>query len=461
MRICQVWVVASAIVLAGSIPAAAQTLTQTLEAAYSFNPTLNAARSNLRAIDENIAIARSGNRPTVSANVNSTTSSTRSRLRNGTDVTTGTRPTTIDLTFTQPLFQGFTVRNTIRQRESAVKAERASLVDTEQLILLDAATAFADVIETRQIVSLRRNDVAFLGEQVRAAQDRFEVGEGTRTDVSQAEARQAEARSFLNFAISDMETAEATYFQITGLEARTLRNNFNVERLLPKTVDSAVSTGQQTHPAIEAALFNVDTTIFNVKAIEGEFLPSVGVTGEIGTAWNTGGGSALASVERADSASFGLNVSIPLYQGGAVSARVRQAKQQVGTARIQVDETRDLVRQRTLAAFATYVASVRTIQDARTGVFAQQLALQGVIEEQRVGQRTTLDVLDAQRDLINAQITLVSAERDKEVAAFSLLTTVGSLTARSLGLAVQYYKPEEYTNVIRDKWFGFRTPDGR
>ncbi|MEM8664387.1 MAG: TolC family outer membrane protein [Pseudomonadota bacterium] len=443
-------------------PAAAQTLTQSLEAAYSVNPTLNSARSALRAVDEDIAIARSGNRPNLAATFSSTTTATKSRFRSGQEITSGTRPTTIDLTFTQPLFQGFQVRNTIRQAEASVRAQRASLVDTEQSILLDAATAFEDVIENRQIVQLRRNDVAFLGEQVRAAQDRFEVGEGTRTDVSQAEARQAEARSALNFAVANLSIAEATFFQVTGLKARTLRDNFNVERLVPRSVDLAVKTGQQGHPAIEAALHDVDTALFNVKAIEGRFLPSVDVTGQVGTAFNTGTGGGIAgAVERADSASFGLNVTIPIYQGGLVSAQVRQAKEQLGTSRIQVDVTRDAVRQNTLATYAQYVASVRTIFDARTGVFAQQLALQGVIEEQRVGQRTTLDVLDSQRDLIEAQLQLISAERDKDVAAFALLSDVGRLTARRLGLSVQFYRPEEHTDAVRDKWFGFRTPDGR
>lgn len=437
-------------------PAAAQTLTQSLEAAYSLNPTLNAARSSLRSVDENIAIARSGNRPNLSASFSSFTNSTRTRFRNGVRNTTGNRPTDLQLTFTQPLFQGFQTRNTIRQAEAAVRAQRASLVNTEQDVLFDAATAFEDVIQNRSIVNLRRDDVRFLGEQVRAAQDRFEVGEGTRTDVSQAEARQAAAQSALNFAISSLRASEATFLQVTGLDARTLRDNFNVDRLVPSGLHSAIEIGQSGHPAIEAALHDVDTALFNVKALEGQFLPTVDVTGQVGSSFNGARG-----VERSDSASFGLNVSIPIYQGGRVSALVRQAKQDLGTSRIQVDVTRDAVRQNTAAAWAAYQASVRTIFDSRTEVFAAQLALQGVVEEQRVGQRTTLDVLDAQRELIDAQITLVVAERDKDVAGFALLSAVGRLSARTLGLAVDFYQPEEHTKVIRDKWWGFRTPDGR
>lgn len=316
---------------------------------------------------------------------------------------------------------------------------------------------FEDVIQNRAIVKLRQDDVRFLGEQVRAAQDRFEVGEGTRTDVSQAEARQAQARTLLNFSVANLETSEATFFQVTGLEARTLRDNFNIDRLVPKDLKTAVHVGQQGHPAIRASQFDVDTAIFNVKAIEGQLLPSVDVSGQLSRTWNP----VQTGVNRSESASFGLNVSIPIYQGGRVSALVRQAKEDLGASRIQVDVVRDIVRQNTLAAYANYQASVRSIFDARTGVFAAQLALEGVIEEQRVGQRTTLDVLDSQRDLITAQITLVQAERDKDVAAFSLLSAIGRLTARYLGLGVDFYQPEEHTDAIRDKWFGIRTPDGR
>ncbi|WP_108659665.1 TolC family outer membrane protein [Acuticoccus kandeliae] len=436
--------------------AQSQTLTESLAAAYNTNPTLNAARSRLRAIDENIAIARSGNRPRLSAAFSQETNTSRIVGDRGFRGTSGSNPTQVALQLTQPLFQGFQVRNTIRQSESAVKAERASLQNTEQSVLFDVATSFEDVIQNRSIVSLRESDVEFLTAQVQAAQDRFEVGEGTRTDVSQAEARRAQAVSALAFARANLSSSEATYRQLTGLDARNLKNNFNVERLLPKSLNSAIDIGQQGHPAIIATLFDVDTAMFNVKAIEGQALPSVNVTGQLSTTWNQ-----QTNVDRQDAASLGLNVSVPIYQGGLIAAQTRQAKEQLGTSRIQVDLTRDQVRQNTVASWASYDASVRSIFAARTGVFAAQLALQGVVEEQRVGQRTTLDVLDAQRDLVSAQVTLVQSERDKEVAAFALLGAIGRLGVETLGLQVAVYRPQEHTDAVRDKWFGFRTPDGR
>jgi outer membrane protein len=439
-----------------SAPGSAQTLTATLSAAYNNNPELNTERSRLRATDEGIAIARSGNRPVLGASFDWTNQTSRIAGTRGLRGTSGSSPITIALTLTQPIFNGFQTRNTIRQAESAVQAGRASLENTEQSVLLDAATAFFDVIQDRQIVTLRENDVSFLGEQVRAAQDRFEVGEGTRTDVSQAEARQATAQSALNFARANLAASEARFQQFTGLTPRSLRADINAERLIPPTLEAAVEIGQQGHPAIFASLFDVDTATFNVKTLEGQFLPSVNVVGQVGRTYNQGDG-----VNIQDQASIGLNVDVPIYQGGRVSAQVRQAKEQLGTARIQVDFVRDQVRQNTVAAWAAYIASVRTIFSSRTGVFAAQLALQGVIEEQRVGQRTTLDVLDAQRDVITAQVTLVQSERDKEVAAFTLLAAVGRLSAARLSLPVDIYRPAEHTDAVRDKWHGFRTPDGR
>ncbi len=327
---------------------------------------------------------------------------------------------------------------------------------TEQDVLLQTAVSFLDVLLFREIVRLRTNDVEFLGEQVRAAQDRFEVGEGTRTDVSQAEARRAESQALLNNSQANFEAARATYQRQTNLVANNLRDNFNVARLLPESLPSALNIGQQQHPAIIASLHNVDTNIFNVAALEGQFLPSLGATASASSTFQT-----VGRTDRTDDARVGLNLTIPIYQRGLVSAQVRQAKESLGGARIQVDLNRNIVRQSVATSWATYQSSIRSIRNAQTGVFSAQLALEGVIEEQRVGQRTTLDVLDAQRDLISAQITLVNAQRDKDAAAFQLLSNIGRLNVTALGLNVEAYRPEEHTDAVRNKWYGSYTPDGR
>lgn len=455
MKASTIAIAALGMVVCGVAPAVqAQTLTQSFSAAYDNNPNLNFARSQLREVDENIAIARSGNRPELLATINQSLSTTRTVSSNS----TGSRasPTSIGARVVQPLFQGFQTRNSILAAESAVRAQSQSLQNTEQNVFLDTATSFFDVIQNRQVVELRRSDVSFLAAQVSAAQDRFEVGEGTRTDVSQAEARQAQAESFLNIAIAQLESSEATYRQVTGLTAGNLRNDVNEERLIPGSLKAAIGAGQNGHPAIIATLFDVDTAAYQVSVLEGQFLPSLSLVGEASTTLNPG-----LNVSQRDQASVSLDLTIPIYQGGRVSAQVRQAKEALGSARIQVDITRDQVRQFTVSAWAQYQAAVRSIQTSRTGVFAAQLALQGVIEEQRVGQRTTLDVLDSQSDVVAAQLTLVAAERDRDVAAYTLLSAMGTLNAERLRLAVAIYQPQEHTDAVRDKWYGLRTPDGR
>tara|TARA_R110002020_G_scaffold15143_46_gene53995 strand:+ start:1995 stop:3305 length:1311 start_codon:yes stop_codon:yes gene_type:complete len=432
-----------------------------LSSAYSNNPSLNQARAQLRSVDEGVPLAKSGIRPQVFATLSASSqytgltgvySSTANRKFN---VSGANNPIGMGLSFTQPIFQGFQTKNSVLQAKAAVRAQRELLRNTEQSVLLDAATSFEDVIQNTAIVSLRKSDVTFLNEQVKASNDRLDVGEGTRTDVSQSEARYAEAQSDLNFAEASLASSKATFRQVTGLDARNLVDNLNLAAKLPPSLERALAIGQDNHPAIQSAIHNVDVAQFNVKTLEGQFMPDVSLNGEVGRTYDTG------TADYSDTAQVTLNVNIPIYQGGRVSSQVRQAKEDLGYARIQVDILRDQVRQAVVQAWAEYQASVASIQAARTGVFAQQLALQGVIEEQKVGQRTTLDVLDSQRDLVDAQVTLVQAERNKVVAAYALLSATGQLGIESLDLRVARYQPDQHYKAVKDKWIGMRTPDGR
>ena len=432
-----------------------------LSSAYSNNPSLNQARAQLRSVDEGVPLAKSGIRPQVFATLSASSqytgltgvySSTANRKFN---VSGANNPIGMGLSFTQPIFQGFQTKNSVLQAKAAVRAQRELLRNTKQSVLLDAATSFEDVIQNTAIVSLRKSDVTFLNEQVKASNDRLDVGEGTRTDVSQSEARYAEAQSDLNFAEASLASSKATFRQVTGLDARNLVDNLNLAAKLPPSLERALAIGQDNHPAIQSAIHNVDVAQFNVKTLEGQFMPDVSLNGEVGRTYDTG------TADYSDTAQVTLNVNIPIYQGGRVSSQVRQAKEDLGYARIQVDILRDQVRQAVVQAWAEYQASVASIQAARTGVFAQQLALQGVIEEQKVGQRTTLDVLDSQRDLVDAQVTLVQAERNKVVAAYALLSATGQLGIESLDLRVARYQPDQHYKAVKDKWIGMRTPDGR
>ena len=435
-------------------PAKAETIWESLALAYANNPTLNAARANLRSTDEGVPQALSGWRPTVSAAASIGRTWADSSARNFADVRNNA---SISLSISQTVFNGFRTVNSVRQAEAIVRAQRESLLSTEQDTLLSAATAYVDVIRDTAFVALDRSDLAFLQEQVRAARDRFDVGEGTRTDVSQAEARAAEARAGLNSSLANLNTSRAIYRQVVGIEANNLSADTRISTYVPKSLDEALQLSEVNQPLIRQAQHQVDAAIFNVKAIEGALLPSVSVDGTISRNVNP----STFFADNQDQASITGSVSIPIYQAGTVASSVRQAKEDLGSTRLQLDVTRDQIRANVISAWGNYQAAEASIIAAKAAVQAQQLALEGVIEEQRVGQRTTLDVLDAQRDLVSQQSGLVTAQRNRIVSGYQLVAAVGKLDAASLGLNVARYDPKQHYKAVRGKWFGLRTPDGR
>jgi outer membrane protein len=424
---------------------------QALASAYSNNPEINSARAQTRADDENVPIARAGLRPIISAFSDTTGQTTDSNLvldQDAFDNVSG-------LEVSQNLFTGFRVRNAIRQSEAGVLASRELLRNTVQNILFDAAQAYMDVIRDIAILDLRRRNVLFLDEQVRAANERFNVGENTRTDVAQARARQATARADVSLAEANLARSRAIYRRLVGHDPQSLSNGFPYWRLIPGDLSQAIALGQNAHPVIFASIHQADAQAFIVKQIEGELLPTVSIEGRIQHA------ESFNNSDDPNSAMITGRVSIPIYQGGAVSARVRQAKEQYGLRKIEIDLARDQVREAVVSAWAQAEASRGAIAAAREGVEAAEIALSGVQEEQRVGQRTTLDVLDAQEELLLARETLIIAERDEVVASFALLSAMGRLNAEGLALPVAVYDPTHHYREVRDKLGGLRTPDGR
>lgn len=462
MRVLRKSLFAAAILATTALsPAFGETLSGALAKAYQLNSTLNSDRAGLRATDESVAIAKSGYRPRIAGTASGSYTSTRTG-NSSQRITVGT----YGIELQQTLFDGFQTRNNVRAAEAQVRASRENLRNTEQSVLIDAATAYMDVIRDRQIVRLRQSNLEFLEEQVRAARSRFEVGEGTRTDVAQAEADRSLAVSQLSSARAQALTSEAIYRRVIG-EAPGQLTPPGPASNLPRSVDQAFALAEAQHPAIIASEHLVDAIAFQVKSTEGQLLPqlsaSVGVSRthrsvspDQGGLESLGGGSGDS-----ESASVGATLTVPLYQGGRVAAEVRQAKEQLGEARIQVDVARDQVRSNVASAWSQFVAAQEATEANRAVVSASRLALNGVIEERNVGQRTTLDVLNAQADVIAAQINLASSERDVVVASYAILGTVGRLSAGKVGLAVEEYNPKEHYKAVKDKWFGLRTPDGR
>lgn len=433
----------------------AETVPQALASAYRSNPEINSARAQTRAADENVPIARANLRPIISAFASATGTVRRIDPEPFGGVDGETLDGAVGIEIQQNVFRGFRTRNAIRQAEAGVLASRELLRNSVQNVLFDAAQAYMNVIRDIAIVDIRRRNVLFLDEQVRAADERFNVGENTRTDVAQTRARLATARAGAILAGANLETSRAVYRQVVGNDPGRLSGGFPFGRFIPAQMNAAVQVGLNGHPVVLASIHQADAQAFVVKQAEGELLPTVTVGGTL---------QRQESFDRAadvNSASVTGRVSIPLYQGGVVSARVRQAKENYGLRKIEIDLSRDQVRAAVVSAWAQREAAAGAIAAANQGVEAAEIALNGAQEEQRVGQRTTLDVLNAQQELLNARETLVVAQRDQVVSSFSLLSAIGRLNAEQLNLPADVYDPVEHYTAVKDKWGGLRTPDGR
>ncbi|NIX77741.1 TolC family outer membrane protein [Microvirga terricola] len=446
----------SAFVLAGAFSASAETLESALAKAYGNNPTLNAQRATVRANDENVARAKSGYRPTVNATADVGRTFT-DFARNGTNGTIERlTPHGLGVQIDQSIFNGFRTDNSVRQAESSVLGSRENLTNNEQNTLFDSASAYMNVLRDTAILDLQRNNVEVIDEQLRQTRDRFNVGEVTRTDVAQAESRLALARSQASAAEANLRTSVAQYRQVIGVEPRQLAPGRPLDKLLPKSVDSALKVAFEEHPAIKGSLHAVDAAELQVKIEEGALVPQVGVRGTFSQRWDS-----QIQGDRLTSASVVAQLTVPIYEGGQTYAATRQAKETVGQRRLEADSIRDQVRAAIISSWGQLEAARAQIIAAQAQVDASETALNGVREEARVGQRTTLDVLNAQQELLSARVNLITAQRDRVVASYAVVQAMGRLNSRNLGLAVNHYNPANHYDQVKDLWWGLTTPDGR
>ena len=354
---------------------------------------------------------------------------------------------------TQPIFEGFQNLNAIRQAKSTVQAAREALRTVERTVLLDAATAYVNVVRDTAIVRLRENDVSVLSEQLKATNDRFDVGEVTRTDVAQAEARRSEALATLAAAQANLKTSRAAYEQIIGHPPGNLVTPASIRHLLPSSINEAMTLGDGENPIILAAVYNEEASLYAVQQIMGELLPEVTLEAQYEKRFDQS-----QSLKELETTTVTGRVNVPFYQGGSVSARVRQAKETNNQLKREVEDARLRVHADVIANWGILQSSGPAISSAQAAVAANKIALTGVREEEKVGQRTTLDVLDAQRELLNSQIGLVTALRDRIVAEYSLYAAIGRMDAQTLGLPVPYYDPIEHYDIVKGKWCGLRPP---
>jgi outer membrane protein len=445
----------------------AGTLEGALILAYQTNPQLNAQRAATRATDENVTSALAGYRPRVTG----TSSLAEQYIDQVTKATSSAGPpiyaqtkgagatSTFGLTTTQTLFNGFQTGNRTRQAEGQVFAARETLRSSEQTVLLSAATAYMNLLRDAAILELQRSNVNVLEVTLRQTRDRFAAGEVTRTDVAQAESSLASGRAQLASAESNYITSRANYRQIIGVEPPArLAPGAPVDRLSPRTVDGAIARARNEHPSVTTAMYNVDVAALQVKVAEGALYPTLAAVGTVQKTF--GPTSSLAIVENL-SASLAAQLSVPIYQGGAEYAAVRQSKETLGQRRLDLDTARDQVQSTVVQSWGQLEAAKAQIAATTAQVTAAEVALNGVREEARVGQRTTLDVLNAQQALVNARVALVTAQRDRVVASYTVLAAVGSLSPQVLGLRIEVYDPMVHYQQIRDAWAGVRIPDGR
>jgi len=442
---------------------ATQTLEWALAQAYQNNPQLNSQRAQVRQQDEGVPQALSGYRPRITGQANAgieyVDTSTKATVPQGTVYTQTIStfpPRGVQLTATQTLYNGMVTANSTRAAESQVSAARETLRLVEQQVLLNAATSYLNVLQNGAIVDLNKRNVEVLTEQLRQTRDRFNVGEVTKTDVAQAESRLAAGRSQLHQAESDYMTSKAAFRQNIGVEPGRLAPATPVDRLSPRTLAAAVSLGKIENPNVTAAMMGVDVALLNVKINEGALYPVLQVQGQVVQNYEPQQGIA----RQLTAAAVGT-LTVPIYQQGTEYSKIRQSKEALGQRRIDVDTQRDQVQAGVVQAWGQLEAGKAQIVATQAQVNAAEIALNGVREEARVGQRTTLDVLNAQQELVNARVALVTAQRNRIVASYSLLFNVGRLNAAVLRLHVPTYDPIVHYEQVRDSWIGVRNPDGR
>jgi outer membrane protein len=323
-------------------------------------------------------------------------------------------------------------------------------------VLLSAATVYMDYLRDSAIVEVQKSNVRVLEQTLKQTKDRFNVGEVTRTDVAQSEAQLAAGRTQLLTAEANLTTTRANFRRIIGDEPQALAPGSPVDRFLPPSLNGAVELSLTQNPNVTAAMFGIDVSFLQVKVNEGALFPTVTFQASVQQSYEQ-----TMTIYRSFGASAVAQLSVPVYQGGAEYSLIRQSKETLAQQRLNLEQVRDQARANTVTAWGQLVAGKAQVQSAQAQVTASEIALNGVREEAKAGQRTTLDVLNAQQALVNARVALVTAQHDRVVASYSVLNSVGRLSPIVLNLNTNVYDPSVHYHQVRDSWVGVRTPDGR
>jgi len=461
-------VAATTLLLAHAVPtpSLADTIEAALARAYQGNPQLNAQRALVRSTDENVAQALAGYRPkaavTTSAgeqytDFNSTSGPGSSPVKiirtehNGFDP-----PRSAGLTVTQTLFNGNQTANKTRVAESQVSGAREALRVLEETVLLGAATVYMDYLRDAAILEVQRSNVRVLEQTLRQTRDRYNVGTVTPTDVAQSEAQLAAGKTQELTAQANVTTTRANFRRIIGNEPVALAPGSPVDRFLPRNVNASIELTFIENPNVSAAMYGIDVNFLQVKINEGALLPTLNLVTSVQQAYEQ-----TLTTYRSFGASTVAQVSAPIYQGGAEYSLIRQSKESLAQQRLNLETVRDQARANTVTAWGQLEAGKAQVVSAEAQVAASEIALTGVRQEASAGQRTTLDVLNAQQALVNARVALVTAQHDRVVASYAVLSAVGRLTPQVLHLPTTTYDASVHYQQVRDSWYGVQTPDGR
>jgi outer membrane protein len=447
--------------------ATAEKIEAALARAYQNNPQLNAQRATVRQTDEGVAQALSGYRPTVSADatagkgfLDAQASIPTNLLSTPINVPINIRTTldtwSVGVNASQNLFNARTPNRT-RAAEAKVFAARETLRVIEQSVLLSAASVYMDVLRDTATLDLQRDNVRVLRQTLKVTQDRYDAGLVTTTDVDQAQAQLAAAEASLAAAESSLMTTKANYRRIIGSDAQNLSPAMPVDRFSPRTLEAAIAQSLSQNPSVTAAMYDVDVAQLQVKIAEAGLYPTLALLGSVQQFQLSGGDFNLKVLN----SGVLTRLSVPIYQGGSEYSAIRQNKEAVGQQRLNLDQVRDQVRANVAQYWGQVQATKAQTEAAERQVKYAESALNGVRDEARVGQRTTLDVLNAIQALLNARVSLITAQHDRVVASYNLLSGVGRLSAAVMALPVQFYDPSVHYHQVRDSWFGVRTPDGR
>jgi len=442
-------VIISALLLSTAIisHAKAQTVFEAMSDAYNTNPTLQAQRAYLRSVDENVAIAKSGFRPTIAIKGSySDTDISHDNYEQQQDGNVAAASAVIS----QPLFSGFSTLNSVKAADKNVRAEQNKLSNVEQNIFLNASTAYFNVVQNSAIVDLQRNNEKLLKKKLDETTERFNVGEVTRTDVSQAKARYAQAKAATVGAEGDLEASKAVYKQVIGSEPKTLSEPKNLSKFIPNNFNDALAYAKEHNYAVLAAKETLDAREYTVSANTGALLPQVSLDGSAQTSRNDT--ETVSKDRKVDSFEFGVNMTVPLYDAGENRAKIRQSKYQKWQAQeLLLEAERQAVSDITQAweYMASNHAKIKSIKEQ---IKANEIALDGVQKEEALGNRTILDVLDAYNELLSSKVEEVKARRDYFVSGMQVLVAMGKLTANDLNLAVDIYDAKKYYKETKGKW---------